>query len=109
MINKNNSFEEIWHKLGKCKRVAMSLHAGPDGDSFGACTAMKYLLERDLGMEVTLVSYDPIERNLAKLSFSKEVEFGKDVTELNFGDFDAFVALDCSASYMLGKLKKRSR
>ena len=109
MINKNNSFEEIWHKLGKCKRVAMSLHAGPDGDSFGACTAMKYLLERDLGMEVTLVSYDPIERNLAKLSFSKEVEFGKDILDLNFKDFDAFVALDCSASYMLGKLKKGFR
>src|SRR3989344_2436437 len=102
----NNSFEEIWSKLKKCKRVAITLHSGPDGDSFGSCTAMKYVLERDLNMDVTLVSYDPLEKSLSKLSFAKEIEFGKDVVDLDFNNFDAFIALDCSTSSMLGKLKQ---
>ena len=36
---KNDSFSVIWKELSKCKRVAMSLHARPDGDSLGSCCA----------------------------------------------------------------------
>jgi len=99
---KNNTFEEIWSKLGRCKRVAMTLHSGPDGDSFGSCTAMKYVLERDLKIDVTLVSYDPLERNLSKLSFAKEIEFGKDVVDLDFKNFDAFLTEHLSNSKTFG-------
>ncbi len=103
---KNNTFEEIWSKLGKCKKIAMTLHSGPDGDSFGSCTAMKYVLERDFNIDVTLVSYDQIEKTLTTFSFAKEVEFGKDFVDLDLKNFDALVALDCSIPDMLGKLKK---
>lgn len=106
MKNRNNSFQEIWSKLKTCKKAVMTLHAGPDGDSLGSCSAMKYFLERDLGMEVILVSHDHLEANLAKLPFAKEIVFGKDILDLNLKDFDVFLALDCASPSMLGKSKK---
>ena len=41
-----NTFEEIWKALKKSKKVLMSLHPSPDGDSLGSCVAMKYFLEK---------------------------------------------------------------
>jgi len=91
---KNNSFQEIWEKLKSCKNVVMSLHIGPDGDSLGSCTALKYVLERDLNCNVTLVSCDELSDSLASLSFSKEVLFGKDLSDLDLESFDVLICLD---------------
>ncbi|MDO8508810.1 MAG: DHH family phosphoesterase [Nanoarchaeota archaeon] len=93
----NNSFNEIWAKIKKCKNIAMTLHSVPDGDSLGCCTAMKYILERDLICNVKLVSYDNVSENLSKLEYSKEVEFGKDISDLNLVDFDCVIFLDCGS------------
>ena len=107
MEKKNNSFEEIWNKMKECKRVAMSLHSAPDGDSVGSCTAMKYVLERDLGVKVDLVSYDDVSEDLSRLDFLKDVEFGKDISELNLNNYDCILFLDSGhvGSYS-GKLKE---
>lgn len=108
MKKKNNSFKEIWDKLKKCKRVAMTLHYGPDGDSLGSCGAMKYVLEREFGCKVTLVSNHDLSENLKGYDFVREIEFGKDVSELNGADYDAFVFVDGGAiGYYSGKLKDK--
>lgn len=102
-----NSFEEIWNKLKGFKKIVMTLHAMPDGDSLGSCTAMRYLLERDLKCKIELVSFDHLSENLREFSFSDEVKFGKDISEINSKDFDAILFLDCgSVSNISGKLKK---
>ncbi|MEK6844609.1 MAG: DHH family phosphoesterase [Nanoarchaeota archaeon] len=103
----NNGFHEIFNKLKGCKNIAMTLHAMPDGDSLGSCTAMKYFLERDLKCNVELVSYDKLPENLIDFSFVNEVKFGKDISEVKTEDFDAILFLDCgSVSNISGKLKK---
>ena len=103
----NNSFDEIFDKLKGCRKIAMTLHAMPDGDSLGSCTAMKYFLERDLKCSVELVSYDKLSENLVGFSFTNEVKFRKDISEVKFDDFDAILFLDCgSVSNISGKLKK---
>jgi nanoRNase/pAp phosphatase (c-di-AMP/oligoRNAs hydrolase) len=94
MEKKNNTFEEIWEKLKSCKKVLMTLHTGPDGDSLGSCTAMKYVLEREFGAEVTLVSPDVLAENLAGLSMSKDVLIGKTISDFNLDDYDSLICLD---------------
>ena len=93
-IDKNNSLDEIWDKIKSCRKVAMTLHYGPDGDSFGSCTALKYVLERDIGIKVELVSYDNLSENMATIPFSKEVIFGTDISELDLEEFDAVLLID---------------
>lgn len=102
----NNSLREIWDKILSYKKVIMTLHSGPDGDSLGACTAMKYILERK-GIYAKIVSFDDLPENNKDFSFISEIEFQKDISEVNLGEFDCFIALDCSdISYMSGKLLK---
>lgn len=104
MKGKNNSFEEIWDKLKESRRVLMSLHTGPDGDSLGSCAAMKYVLERE-GAEVMLISHDPVDEGLMSLEIAKEVEFGKDVEDFDLKDFDVLVVLDSGNMERVGKQK----
>lgn len=90
----NNSFEEIWEKIKSSKKILMSLHYGPDGDSLASCVAMKYVLERDLDCNVTLVSKDSLDTILTGLDYVKEVQFGRGVDEMNLDEFDALILLD---------------
>lgn len=89
----NNSFREIWDKLKNSKKIIMSLHAGPDGDSMGACTAMKYVLESE-GKEVRVVSGDDVSENMRSLDFFDEVEFGVDIGDVKLEDYDILLCLD---------------
>lgn len=90
----NNSFEEIWSKLKDAKKIAMALHPAPDGDSFGSCTAMKYVLERDIGCYVDLVSFDKLADNFNTIPFSKEIRYGTDISDLKPEEYDLFVLMD---------------
>src|SRR3989344_6984498 len=103
MIKQNNSFREILDFLKSCDKVAMTLHYGPDGDSLGSCTALKYVLEKE-GIKVDLVSGDALSGNLNDLDFKKSVDFSRDVSDLNEEDYDCFIFLDCgSAGTISGK------
>lgn len=102
----NNTPQEIWEKLSSAKKVLMSLHYGPDGDSLGSCTAMKYFLERDFKAKVKIVSYDQVSENMAAMPFAKEVEFGKDISEENPEDYDLYFSVDCaSPNWLSGKAR----
>jgi len=102
---KNNSFKEIWDKLKKSKKVAITLHCAPDGDSLGCCAAMKYVLERDLKCKVTLISYDRLDETLMTFAYINEIKFGTDITDLNLKDYDVTLFLD-SGGTISGKLKE---
>lgn len=93
---RNNNFREIWKELKKSKRILLTLHGRPDGDSFGSCTAMKYALESN-GINVRLISKDKLSENLESYSFSKEVEFGVDINTIDLSEFDHIIFLDFGA------------
>jgi bifunctional oligoribonuclease and PAP phosphatase NrnA len=90
----NNTFQEIWNKITSSKNILISLHYGPDGDSLGCCTAMKYVLERDLECKVKLVSKDPLDENLKAIKFSKEVIFEEGIDDQDLEKFDLILAMD---------------
>jgi len=90
---KNNSFKEIYEKLASSKKILMTLHKGPDGDSIGSCAAMKTFLENQ-GKSVTLISSDNVSENYEGFYFIKEIEFGKTIEDFNLDDFDVVLILD---------------
>jgi len=90
---KNNSFEEIYEKLAASRKILMTLHKGPDGDSIGSCAAMKTFLE-NLGKNVTLISPDNVSETYEDFYFVKEIEFGKTLEDFNLNDFDVVLVLD---------------
>ena len=94
--DKNGNLREIWKSLTTAKNVLMTLHPRPDGDSLGSCTAMKSVLER-FNVRVKLVSKDRISENMEFYNFSKEVEYGTDVENVNLDDFDYVLFLDHGA------------
>ncbi|HLC53326.1 MAG TPA: DHH family phosphoesterase [Candidatus Nanoarchaeia archaeon] len=94
MRAENTSFAEIWQALRSAHRIALSLHPSPDGDSLGCCTALKYVLERDCGSRVTLISPDALSENLAALPFTNEIQFGADISDLRPEEHDLFVCMD---------------
>jgi bifunctional oligoribonuclease and PAP phosphatase NrnA len=90
----NNTPQEIWDKIKTFKKIAMSLHRGPDGDCLGTTTAMKYVLEKQLNIKVHLVSGDPLSRDISDLKLQDEVDFTKDITDLNLSQYDCLLCLD---------------
>lgn len=102
---KNNTPEEIWNKIKESDKILLSLHTEPDGDSLGSCTAMKCVLEK-MNKQVKLISYDSLSKNLNDLEFSKEVEFGIDITEINLKDHDLLITMDTGTPQMIGKYKE---
>lgn len=96
----NNTPQEIYEKLKQCKNILMSLHKGPDGDSLGSCSAMKYFLERDLDCNAKIISFDNLPHELNELRFSKEVEFGKRLEDFDLTNFDCIIFLDSGSMEM---------
>ena len=101
----NNTPEEIWNEIKCSKNILMTLHAMPDGDSLGSCTAFKRVIEQNTKATVTLVSQDPISESMSLMPLTKEVQFGKDIADLNLNAFDLFLVLDTSEVSRLGKNK----
>ncbi|MBU0907468.1 MAG: DHH family phosphoesterase [Nanoarchaeota archaeon] len=91
---KNNSFEEIWNRIKTSRDVLISLHYGPDGDSLGCCTAMKYVLKRDFKCNVKLVGKDNLDEILRAVRFSKEVVLGEGIEDQELEKFDLMLAMD---------------
>jgi bifunctional oligoribonuclease and PAP phosphatase NrnA len=105
-MKKNNKPLEILEKIKVSKNILMTLHYGPDGDSFGSCTAMKYLLEKDFQKNVKIVSYDDISEDMKGLDFSKDIEFGTDISDVDMSKFDLVIFIDCGrVGFISGKLK----
>lgn len=104
-MGENNSIQDIFDKLKSSKKVLMSLHRGPDGDSLASACAMKYLLERDFNSDVTVISPDELPEELNLFEFSKEVSFGKEIDDFNIKEFDLIIFVDHGSleNYLRGK------
>lgn len=89
----NNKPLEIWNKIKESKKILISLHIKPDGDSFGSSFALKYAIEKHLGKKVDLISKDPIEERLKNFDFFKEIIIGN-INEINLDDYDLLIFPD---------------
>ncbi|MDO8460402.1 MAG: DHHA1 domain-containing protein [Nanoarchaeota archaeon] len=93
----NLSFSELWKLLSSAKKVLISLHLGPDGDSLGSCLALEYVLKRDCKVEVDIVSKDPIGSSLGETDFVKNIAFGKGVADIDLKGYDLVILPDSGA------------
>jgi len=90
----NNSPQEILEKIQSSKRILLSLHGSPDGDSLGSSTALKYWLEHDLKKEVTLIAPEHMGEAFRLYSFYDEVEFGKRLDKVDMCEYDLVLLCD---------------
>ena len=102
-MEKNNSSQEILEKIKSAKKILIKLHEGPDGDSLASCVAMKYLIERDFGIKVVIISPDNLAEQLNSFDFVKEIEFGKGLADYDLNEFDVVLFLDHGAFSYFGK------
>ncbi len=93
MNSVNNTPEEIWQKIQSLKKVALSLHRSPDGDSIGSATAFKYILEKECQCKVDLVSGDSSD---LQIQANQEVDYSRDIADLDLTQYDAFICIDQS-------------
>lgn len=83
--------------LAQAKRVLLTCHLGPDGDSIGSLSALAALL-RENGREAVFYNPDPAPRNLRWLPHVDTL-----VHKLPAGTFDATIVVDCGDAKLLGK------
>ncbi|HKL23974.1 MAG TPA: DHH family phosphoesterase [Candidatus Nanoarchaeia archaeon] len=89
----NNNFKEIYEKLIDSKKIIISLHKGPDGDSLGSCSAMKYFLEKQ-NKNIKIISPDEIAESFLNLNMTKDIETGKSLENFNIKEYDVVLCLD---------------
>lgn len=77
-------------------RIALFAHTNPDGDSIGACIALKLILER-LGKTAAVFCDSELSNVLASF------EQTKNISKVFCGKYDLLVAVDCSDIYRLGE------
>lgn len=94
----------ILKRIKESKRILLSLHRSPDGDSVGSNTAFFEIL-RQIGKEVILVSPDPISENLRFVPYSDRV-VNSEIFDIDQDSFDLVVLLDFSALDMVTNRSK---
>lgn len=99
---KNGNFKKtassILKRIKESKKILLSLHRNPDGDSIGANSAFFEIL-RQFGKEVTLASTDPVPKNLMFVPYTDKV-LVEDVFEIGFEKFDLLILLDSASWHM---------
>ncbi|MCL6558345.1 MAG: bifunctional oligoribonuclease/PAP phosphatase NrnA [Firmicutes bacterium] len=93
-----NSLVEIAGAINRAKKVLVSGHVMPDGDSLGSVLAMGLVL-KSLGKQVTMAGPDRVPAVYEFLPGAKDFQ----VVPPAAGDFDTFITLDCSVPERLGK------
>ncbi|MBR5439564.1 MAG: bifunctional oligoribonuclease/PAP phosphatase NrnA [Clostridia bacterium] len=89
------TLNEIASKLKKLKNVVIFSHNRPDGDTIGCATALKLALEK-LGTNVVLCCNALVPEKFFYIKGANEYKNSKDIR----GEFDAFIAVDCSCESM---------
>lgn len=97
-----NSLLEIAEVLQRSRRVILCGHVMPDGDSLGSVLALGMALE-GMGKDVTLASHDAIPEAYNFLPGKERFLLGAQALA---GQYDTFVALDCSVPDRLGDLRE---
>jgi bifunctional oligoribonuclease and PAP phosphatase NrnA len=82
---------EIREEILRARRILITSHLKPDGDSIGSQMAMAYAL-RGLGKDVRLVNCDPAQPALLTFPGVSGIEIAKEVD----GDYDLVLVMECS-------------
>ena len=88
--------QDILTKVKKAKRILVNCHRGPDPDSVGSALAITYVL-KNMKKEVKIAC--PSEKIYDEVSFLKNyqnIQKNVDFRQINFTDYDLFLALDSS-------------
>lgn len=96
-----NSLSGIARALTDCRQVILCGHVMPDGDCLGSVAALGLALEARQ-KRVTLASPDPLPDIYDFLPGAERFRIGEAGLD---GDYDLFVALDCSVPARLGALR----
>jgi bifunctional oligoribonuclease and PAP phosphatase NrnA len=83
--------QQIREELLRARRVLITSHLKPDGDSIGSQMAVAYAL-RSLGKEVRLVNTDQAQPALLTFPGVSDIEIADHVE----GDYDLVVVMECS-------------
>ena len=92
-----STIADIADVLRGAKRVLLTCHLGPDGDSIGSLSALAALL-RENGLEAVFFNPDPAPRNLKWLPHVDTLTH-----RIPPGKFDATIVVDCGDAKLLGK------
>ncbi|AQS59335.1 DHH family phosphoesterase [Desulforamulus ferrireducens] len=92
-----NDLNVVAETIKKCQRPLIGGHVMPDGDSLGSVLALGLGL-RLLGKQVTMASSDPVPELYSFLPGIQEMLVG----EVNPGDYDLLIVVDCSVPERLG-------
>lgn len=80
--------------LQRARRIIITSHASPDGDSLGSALAMRQLAGA-LGLEGHVVQRDPHPASLGFLPGIEEVEVATGIPARDWAAFDLAVVLEC--------------
>ncbi len=88
----NNTSTEIIQTLRSAKKVLLSLHLSPDGDSLASCQAFSRILTQ-LGVDHTVISPEPTPSFLDKLVDNTNI-MTQVVSDMDLSEYDIFLSLD---------------
>jgi len=86
----SNDFRQVVDAIRARRRLLISSHSRPDGDSIGSQMAMAYAL-RSLGKEVRVVNKDPAPDAMMAFPGVADIELADRVD----GDFDGVIIMEC--------------
>lgn len=108
MIDKEK-IKEFENQIDSFDKFVISMHANPDGDTFGSALAM-YLILKKLGKEVSVVSPDKYPDFLDWMPAAENVKVyitdGKEAKEA-FSNAECILCLDFNASHRVYHMQKQ--
>ena len=94
-----HTLQQIADRIRQAKRVVIVGHMRPDGDAFGSALALSCALKKlNISTQVCVESDIP-----SNLTFVEGIE---KVQKAPLGEYDLFVAVDCSEDHRLGALQE---
>jgi phosphoesterase RecJ-like protein len=96
--------QEIFSEITKAQKILMHCHPNPDADSIGSSLAMYHSLKA-MGKEPTIIQGDSKLPEYLSVLPGYNLIVKKNITEIDFKDFDLFIALDSASPNQITKLK----
>jgi phosphoesterase RecJ-like protein len=90
--------KKIVEKIGESKKIAITSHIRPDGDSIGSSLAL-YLMLKQLGKEVKYINKDKPQPPISYFANTELIEYRDIYPE----DFDIVILIECSTEERSGQ------
>ncbi len=92
--------KKILEKIQKAKKILLSLHTSPDGDSAASNLALFLALKQLKKEDVKVISPDPLPANLKFIANSEIIQIAS-IVSLDLKEFDLFISLDAQQPLVL--------